>query len=86
MFVLKLLNTNDTDALIDILLSDVCRCPIEKGHRLIVLSRLMRVIGRLKESIRYAELAEAEFRQSDKHFMACSNLGEAFGARACLCP
>lgn len=85
MFVLKLIEGNDTDALIKHLL-DGDRCPIESGHRWILLSRLFRDLGRCQEAVDQARRAESKFRCTDKHFLACSNLGEALGAMACSNP
>jgi hypothetical protein len=77
MFVCKLLRDGDTSDLLSIL-SDEHRCPIENGHRQILLSRIYRVLLNVEESIQQAKKAEESFDKTSNHNMACSNLGEAY--------
>lgn len=83
IFVRQLIENEDTAQLINFLKEP--SCPMDAGHRYVLLSRLYRGARHLSnadESLKYALEAEKCFRETEEHFMSCSNLGEAYGFAA----
>lgn len=83
IFVRQLIENEDTAQLIKFLKDP--SCPMDAGHRYVLLSRLYRGVRHLSnadESLKYALEAEKCFRETEEHFMSCSNLGEAYGFAA----